>query len=354
MGGKEFAVNVYDSPVAPPAPLPVEAVITIGDLEVKFDASSSERQRTLYANGRMQVEVLVLISGLDESANKIALPASALSTVKLIHYNGGQPLSDGWSSTTEENEYAHELSGRFSRPTIKPSEKDETLPQVLSFWVSTEKAVTTQIAAEVTINGQVFRSNKVDHPYIDSSLTLKGIAPVTYSFNSFTVEPHRVEGSSIFVHHLGLFPITDGGRNIPLVGVRWVDNDFEGLLSAYKVGESDDRSRLDVLNLKPIVMGLSGGQLRGFCHDVMNSTRLRDGQVMLLSCIYDLYYLTISKGRKFKLSLVDVYGTIHSVLMSVDVSSLVGEVTGNALNKKELLDDHRLEHHNVNFKFERG
>lgn len=350
MGSEKVAMDIYESSVAPPAPSPVGAAVTIGDLEVKFDASSSERQRTLYANGRMQVEVLVLISGLDESANKVALPASALSTVRLIHYNGGQPLDDGWSSTTEENEYAHELSGRFAGSTIKPNEKEEMLPQVLSFWVSTEKAVTTQIAAEVTINGQVFRSNKVDHPYIDSSLTLKGIAPVTYSFNNFIVEAQQVEGAGIYAHHIGLFPVTEGGRNIPLVEMASLGKDFEGLLSAYKVGGHDDRSRLDVLKNKHVVMGVSGGQLRGFYHDVMNSILLRDGQVVLFSCVYDLEYLTRSKNSKFKLSLVDVYGTLHSVLMNVEVVSLAG----GALSKKALNEDHHLEHHKINFKFERG
>lgn len=350
MGGEKVAMDIYESSVAPPAPSPVEAVDIVGELEVKFDASSSERQRSLYANGRMQVEVLVLVSGLDASANKVALPASALSTVRLIHYNGGQPLGDGWSSTTEENEYAHELSGLFAGPAIKPNENDEPLSHVLSFWVSTEKAVTTQIAAEVTINGRVFRSNKTDHPYTDSSLTLKGIAPVTYSFNNFIVDAQQVEGAGIYAHHIGLFPMTEGGRNIPLVGMASVGKDFEGLLSAYKTGGDDDRSRLDVLENKHIVMGVSGWQLRGFYHDVMNSIQLRDGQVVLFSCVYDLEYLARSKNRKFKLSLVDVYGTVHAVLMSVEVVPLAG----GALNKKALNDDHRVEHHKIDFKFERG
>lgn len=344
--------GIYDSPVAPPAP--ADEVITIGDLEVKFDASSTERQRVLYANGRMQVRVLVLVSGLDESANKVALPDSVLSTVRLVHYNGGQPLSDGWNSTIYENEYAHELPGRFARMAISPSEIEKGGLRVLSFWVTTNKAVSTQIAAEVTINGQVFRSNKVGSPYIDSSVTLKGIAPATYASNSFYVEPHWVQGATMFVHHVGLFPVSDGGRNIPLVAVGWGSNDVEGMLSAYKAGVLEDRSRLDVLNSKHTAMGVSGGQLWSSCHHVMNYVEPRDGQVVLLGCIYDLYYLALSRGQKLKLYLVDVYGTVHTLLMKVEVTTLTGQVAMSASSKKELDSDHRLERHNVTFKFERG
>lgn len=352
MNNEDIAVDVYDSPVAPPAP--AEATLTIGNLEVKFDASSSERQKALYANGRMQVKVLVLISGLDESANKVALPASVLSSVRLIHYNGGEPLSDGWSSTTEKNEYAHELPGRFSRMAMSQDEQEDKRHHVLSFWVSTQHVASTQIAAEVTIDGKVFRSNKADDTYIDSSVTLTGIAPLTYAFNNFIVEPHRVADPCIFVHHIGLFPIADGARNIPLVGVKFEGDDFEGMLSAYKVKGFEDRSRLDILNSKHIVMGVSGGQLRGACHDVMNYIRLRDGQVMLLGCIYDLFSLSFLVGRKFKICLVDMYGTVHSVLMSVEVNPVGGGVSGDAPNKKELEDDHRLERHKISFTFERG
>lgn len=352
MISKDAVVGAYDFPVAPPAPL--DEGITIDGLEVKFDASSTERQRTLYANGRMQVRVLVLVSGRDGNANKVALPDSVLSTVRLIHYNGGQPLSDGWSSTTEENEFAHELPGRFARMAIPSSEIEEGALRVLSFWVSTSKAVSTQIAAEVTIDGQVFRSNKVGGSYIDSSVTLKGIAPATYASNSFSVEPHWVQGAPIFVHHIGLFPVSDGGRNIPLVRVEWGGNDVEGMLSAYKAGVYEDKVRLDVLNAKHMVMGVSGGQLWGRCHDVMNYIELRDGQVIVLGCVYDLYYLALSRGRKLKLSLVDVYGTAHALLMSVEVATLTGQVAMSVSSRKEMESDHRLERHKVTFNFERG
>jgi len=50
-----------------------EEVVSIQRLEVKFDSAPTLRHKQLYANGRMQVRVLVLISGGDAQAETSCL-----------------------------------------------------------------------------------------------------------------------------------------------------------------------------------------------------------------------------------------------------------------------------------------
>lgn len=49
------------------------AAESIGSFAVKFDAGASSRSKVLYANGRMQVKVQVVVAGVDRDGNVVAV-----------------------------------------------------------------------------------------------------------------------------------------------------------------------------------------------------------------------------------------------------------------------------------------
>jgi hypothetical protein len=167
-----------------------EKDLSIQQFEVKFDSSAADRRRTLYANGRMQIRVLVRVSAADAQGNEVSLHGHpALQTLKLISYNDGTPLEGNWISSRQENRYAHDMSGREASitPLIPASDNrisdpSETI-QVFEFWVSSKRVGSLQIAAELMLDGKRYRSNGQNG--YDSSVSLDAVAPKRYPAGSF-------------------------------------------------------------------------------------------------------------------------------------------------------------------------
>jgi hypothetical protein len=56
----------------------------LGSFKIKFDASDSTRSKSLYANGRMEVKVRVLVSGVDADGDVVHVPTE-VTTLSNVH-----------------------------------------------------------------------------------------------------------------------------------------------------------------------------------------------------------------------------------------------------------------------------
>lgn len=363
MNAREAASPTYNAPSAP-----ADTKLKIGRLEVKFDAAASTRSRSLYANGRMQVKVLVLISGLDEHANEVALPNDVLSTVKLIHYNGSQPLANdeqpllhegrplfsGWASSKHENNFVHEISGAFERMAVEPADAEVSLPHVLTFWVSTTRADSTQVAAEVTVEGQVFRSNRTGTSVgRDSSLTLIGKLPVTYPMSDFILKSHKGPLRIFDVHTVGLFPAAEGRKQIPLVGGELRLGVLAGIALSHSAGVNTKNPLLNILDDDKEYMGRSGSLLSDYFDSLVGNNQPQSGRVDVLSCIYKLSSVHRNMASPVYFSLIDVYGTEHWFIMRLVVVDQNGERVDVNTPAEEFDDDHDLNGYLVVFDIDR-
>ncbi|WKV90042.1 hypothetical protein LJU32_07165 [Pseudomonas sp. B21_DOA] len=69
--------------------------VGVSRIEVKLDATNYGQHKVLYANGRMQVRVLVLLHGIDNNGDGASLHGHpALQSLRLIAYNGARPLEE--------------------------------------------------------------------------------------------------------------------------------------------------------------------------------------------------------------------------------------------------------------------
>lgn len=205
--------------------------IGISRIEVKLDSTRSGQHKVLYANGRMQVRVLVLLHGIDNNGDGASLYGHpALQSLRLIAYNGARPLEGDWNVSLQENRYAHEMSGGAPRITEVPRAahnriSDDSDPvQIFQFWVSATRPGIMEVAAEILVDGVLLRSNGIG---FDSSVTLEAIPPKKYNQASFSLHKYgtfseRVYEERIQYFHLGLYA---DGRQIQLLD--WYSNDIQ-------------------------------------------------------------------------------------------------------------------------------
>ncbi|MBC3207409.1 hypothetical protein HU755_11480 [Pseudomonas sp. SWRI111] len=201
----------------------IDEQVDISRIEVKLDAANSGQHKVLYANGRMQVRVLVLLHGIDNNGDGASLYGHpALQSLRLIAYNGSRPLEGDWSVSLQENRYAHEMTGGTTRLTEVPRVthnriSDDSDPvQIFQFWVSAARPGIMEVAAEIVMNDVVLRSNGVG---FDSSVTLEAIPPKKYPVSSFSLtkyaeQQQRARYDWVQRFHIGLHA---DGRQIHLL-----------------------------------------------------------------------------------------------------------------------------------------
>ncbi|GFN11305.1 hypothetical protein AtubIFM55763_008237 [Aspergillus tubingensis] len=130
----------------------------MGSTSVSWEVSSFEVQATtpnatsdaLYANGNMQVPVIVVISVVDpDTNNAYELNESELEAIELIDYDDPPTeISGSWSYSITENEFEHGLPS--TQKTVQP---DLFLaaggPQKKRYWVTTTKVEDKRIGANI-------------------------------------------------------------------------------------------------------------------------------------------------------------------------------------------------------------
>lgn len=223
----------------------------IASFKVKFDASNNSHNKTLFGNGRMQVKVQVLVSGVDVNGNATHIPADVMESIELIHYNTGKTLRDGWTASTEQGRYTVETPGSFNHANVddEESEDDSPHPQVRTFWVSSAVPGTTQLAARLLLNGVKVLSNGTTLSSVhDSSVTLEAKTPVTYAIEQYrwyqTRRGNEHYGNRIFNYYLGLYP---QGQQIKLVD--WIVDGVDGADHLFAGGNRLNEPRTNYMSV---------------------------------------------------------------------------------------------------------
>ncbi|TDK54937.1 hypothetical protein [Pseudomonas moraviensis] len=203
--------------------------VGISRIEVKLDATNHGQHKVLYANGRMQVRVLVLLHGIDVNGDSTSLHGHpALQSLRLIAYNGARPLEGDWNVSIQENRYAHEMSGGATRLTEVPRVIDNRISnpadpvQIFQFWVSASRPGIMEVAAEIVMDGVVLRSNGIG---FDSSVTLEAVPPKKYNQSSFSVYKYGAFRELVYEERIQTFHIglQADGRQVNLLD--WYSND---------------------------------------------------------------------------------------------------------------------------------
>ncbi|WP_456022827.1 hypothetical protein [Pseudomonas protegens] len=194
----------------------------LANIKVKFDANDNARSKSLFGNGRMQVKVQVLVSGVDTDGNAMHVSGEVMESIELIHYNTGKTLRDGWAASTLQGLYTVETRPSPTAAEVHDDdlEDDSVHPQVRTFWVSSSSAGTTQIGARLSLNGERVLSNGTTLSSVhDSSVTIEAQPPSAYSLEAFrwyqTRRGNESPGNRICSYRLGLYP---QGQQIKLVG----------------------------------------------------------------------------------------------------------------------------------------
>ncbi|RAH55760.1 hypothetical protein BO85DRAFT_470103 [Aspergillus piperis CBS 112811] len=144
---------------------------------------------TLYANGHMQVPVIVTIKAIDpESAATYELKDSDLEKIKLIDHDDETPateLSGSWSYSATENEFDHALPTSRKEPQTDLSLADGD-PQRKRYWVTTTKMENKRIGASIKQpDGTVVHTASAG---FDSKVTVRSIDPVKYTRDDLNLE----------------------------------------------------------------------------------------------------------------------------------------------------------------------
>ncbi|MDD1137279.1 hypothetical protein M5G22_06895 [Pseudomonas sp. TNT2022 ID233] len=306
----------------------------LASFKVKFDASGSTYSKSLYGNGRMQVKVQVLVSGVDANGNTMHVPADVMDSIELIHYGTGKTLRDGWAASIEQGRYTLEAKTSFTAADVNDDdlEDDSVHPQVRTFWVSSSVAGTTQIAARLDLNGQRVLSNGTTLSSVhDSSVTLEAQLPQTYAIEQFrwyqTRRGNEEPGNRIWNYYLGLYP---QGQQIKLVD--WVadvtsahvDRIFAGGNKLYESKTNymqttlvrPERSELGVklpFNGDPIAFAFFSDAITR--NEKLYSVRVNDhdGELTVVQALSEYSSLAPASryGDVFRFRAIDQHGTEH-------------------------------------------
>lgn len=304
--------------------------IGISRIEVKLDATRSGQHKVLYANGRMQVRVLVLLHGIDNNGDGASLYGHpALQSLRLIAYNGARPLEGDWSVSLQENRYAHEMSGgapriaEVPRATHNRISDDSDPVQIFQFWVSASKPGIMEVAAEIVMDGVLLRSNGVG---FDSSVTLEAVPPKNYSLKSFTFSEYGAKQQKVRYDWLQSFHIglNAEGRQIHLLD--WYSSevkpdpyDSEDAVQVYASGNIPGTrdGRRNFYGYMAPIYGLKATFRSpvGTMHAPINNV---PGQLTLIQ--YTSADLQVGRESEdaFEFAVIDEFGTEHRLCIDGD------------------------------------
>lgn len=293
------------------------SAVAVSRLQLRLDAPLAEQAVDLYANGRMQVRVEVLLSGIDSAGQYVALTRADLKTVQLVRGDNGQPLGDGWQVSEVENEYSHDLSGRPFSASDELAAEIDSRAQRLVFWVSSTVAESLTITAKVVVDGQVFSSNTTRHL---ASVALNAVVPEIYGLADFKFE--RVKGPyhhqiRIHKYYLGLFPASSGGAQVKLQGWKSLNNSTGRTVDFLQLGKEEYGMTIGQVAGFLVSVGIS--TYRMYCYanggTYATSVNERVGQLTLPQLTAHGISTDIDKQMPFNFSAIDEYGTEHKLLI---------------------------------------
>lgn len=135
----------------------------------------------LFANGNMQVPVIVTINAINRMTGAIhQLTDAELQSIQLIDYFSGVVLTGTWFYSLTPNDFAHTLAG-----TNEPVEQTSNARQSIRLYVSSSRIENKVIGARITQpDNTVVTTNST---LFNSLVTLTAIQPVLYTTNNITL-----------------------------------------------------------------------------------------------------------------------------------------------------------------------
>ncbi|GKU12029.1 unnamed protein product [Fusarium langsethiae] len=159
--------------------------------------TSTGNSAEIYANGRMQCSVTVLIKAFDPKTQTChVLSDQELELIELVDYEvpDGKALSGEWVYTTKENEFSHiithgsqfaNMTAATSPPTTDPVTAAGSEFQNVPFWVSATKEEAKKIGARITTPSKETFTTHSDS--FKSYISVIGRAPVIYNKKNTTL-----------------------------------------------------------------------------------------------------------------------------------------------------------------------
>jgi hypothetical protein len=307
------------------------AAESIGSFAVKFDAGASSRSKVLYANGRMQVKVQVVVAGLDRDGNIVAVSDEVMESIRLIHYDSGKTLRNGWRASTEQGRFTLAVAHSATVMEDDGDEDPSGQRRVRTFWVSSENVEAIQIGASIKFDNTVIRSNGTTllsrH---DSSISIEAILPVTYAIEQFRWENVWYDGGfksqRIYKYYLGLYP---HAQQVKLV--EWIaegadesvvfafGNEVDGWNAAFQAGVLIHPDR-HTFNLSlPFVeaSGVSPESIRFIYHEKDYAVKVNDriGELTVVQALSPSArnQPPVDRSEVFRFTVLDQFGTKHEL-----------------------------------------
>lgn len=311
---------------------------SIGSFAVKFDAGASSRSKVLYANGRMQFKVQVVVAGLDRDGNVVAVSDEVMESIRLIHYDSGKTLRNGWRASAEQGRFtlavAHNPNAMEDEDDVNEDASDQR--RVRTFWVSSENVETIQIGASIKFADTVIRSNGTTlSSRHDSSISIEAILPVTYAIEQFRWEDVWYDGGfrnqRIYKYYLGLYPhsqqvkLVDWIAEGPVKNVVFAfGNKVEAWNAAFQAGIllRPDREVFNVSLPYAETFGSTPDSISFIHREKDYEVRVNDrvGELTVVQVLSPVArdQLPADRSEVFRFTALDQFGTEHKLAIRTD------------------------------------
>ena len=314
------------------------AAENIGIFAVKFDAGASGRSKVLYANGRMQVKVQVVVAGVDRDGNVVAVSDEVMESIRLIHYDSGKTLRNGWRASAEQGRFTLAVAHTVTDMDDEDDGDEGSSGQrrVRTFWVSSENVETIQIGASIKFDNTIIRSNGTTlSSRHDSSINIEAILPVTYAVEQFRWQDVWYDGGfrnqRIYKYYLGLYP---DARQVKLVD--WMAEDSASNVvfafgnktnawnAAFQAGimVRPDRQSLDVSLPFTETTGWTADSIKDTYHEKDYEVRVNDriGELTVVQLLSPAArdQPRVDRSEVFRFTALDQFGTEHKLAIRTD------------------------------------
>ncbi|MEQ1976567.1 hypothetical protein [Xenorhabdus sp. SGI240] len=196
-----------------------------------LELSSGEREAHLFANGNMQVCIIINIQAATANEEVVTLSTEQLDSIELVNKITNEKLSGEWEYSSEENAYHHQFPGRsITRDTNFSYERDaisdDSKPQKKIYWLKTKKSEVIEIIARVTLDGKTYSSD--DYHHKGSHIVVKGHEPIIYHSDSLEliIEERVASGTYEVKLTMTTYDIFGEHTHIKFEYPEWTQNNY--------------------------------------------------------------------------------------------------------------------------------
>jgi hypothetical protein len=259
-----------------------------------------------------------------------------MESIRLIHYDSGKTLRNGWRASTEQGRFT--LAVAHTATVMEDDEDEDPSGQrrVRTFWVSSENVEAIQIGASVKFDNTVIRSNGTTllsrH---DSSISIEAILPVTYAIEQFRWENFWYDGGfknqRIYKYYLGLYPHAQQVKLLDWIAedsdenaVFAFGNDVDGWNAAFQAGILIRPDRHTFNMSLPFVeaSGVTPESISFIYHEKDYEVKVNDriGELTVVQALSPAArnQPRVARSEVFRFTVLDQFGTEHALAIRTD------------------------------------